>query len=310
MVASPVPNPARAWRRRAWAILLSVPVAAAAGCWWLTTPPVDDAPDGTPETTAPTATAGAKNGPVEPGFPDWPAGRLEGKAAGRLLLDTLLRVQRRLEKVAGYTATFRKRERIKDVLGPEQTIAMKIRNRPFAVYLKYLAPQAGKEVVFAEGHHEDKIIAHGGGLARLLVPRLALPPDHPLALADARHPITEAGLANLTARLIGFRRMDLDDPGAMTVVDRTHDEQGRPWLRSLHEHPVYDPRRPFARIEVLYDPESRLPLQIRSYDWPQPGHQGELLLAECYVYEDLNLEAVLGALDFDPSNPAYAFHRY
>src|SRR5438067_528932 len=83
--------------------------------------------------------------------------------------------------------------------------------------------------------------AAGCGVGRSLVPRPALPPDHPLALADARHPITEAGLTNLTARLIGFRRMDLDDPGAVTIVDRTHDEQGRPWLRSLHEHPVYDP---------------------------------------------------------------------
>ena len=69
--------------------------------------------------------------------------------------------------------------------------------KPFAVYLKFLAPQAGKEVVYAEGHHENKVIAHSGGLARLLVPRLAVAPDHPLALADSRHAVTEAGVANL-----------------------------------------------------------------------------------------------------------------
>jgi hypothetical protein len=245
-----------------------------------------------------------------PPVPDWPEGRLEGMAAKRLLLDTLLAVQGRLDRVAGYTATFHKQERLRGVLGPEQTIAIKIRHHPFAVYLKYLTPSAGKEAVYAEGHHENKVIAHSGGVARFLVPRLAVPPDSPLALADARHPITEAGLARLTEKLVGFRRIDLEDAEAVTILDRTSDHAGRPRLRSLHTHPTFDPRRPFARVEVLYDPATRFPLAIENYDWPGPGDEGPLLLAERYVYEDLDLGASLTALDFDPANPAYAFHRY
>jgi hypothetical protein len=284
-------------------------MAAAAVCWWLTAPLVDDAPD--PKANAAPAVPVAQGEVAsKKAMPDWPEGRLEGAPAKRLLLDMLLQVGERLEGVAGYTATFRKQELINGVLGPEQSMEMKLRHEPFAVYFKYLSPHEGKEVVYAEGHHENKIIAHSGGLARLLVPRLAIAPDHPLALAETRHPITEAGLANLTAKLVGFREMDLDDPEAVTILDRTEDAQGRAWLRSLHEHPHFDPRRPFARVEVLYDPETRLPLQIRSYDWPLPGQQGELLLAEFYRYEDLDLDAVLTALDFDPANPAYAFHRY
>jgi hypothetical protein len=243
-------------------------------------------------------------------MPDWPETRLEGDPAKRLLLDTLLAVPKRLGAVASYTAVLRKQERIGGVLGPEQTLAMKIRRYPFAVYLKYLSPQAGKEVVYAEGHHENKVIAHSGGLARLLVPRLAVAPDSPLALADSRHSITEAGLANLTARLIGFRHMDLEDTEAVTILDRTTDPDGRPWLRSLHTHPHFNTRRPFARVEVRYDPATRLPLWIESFDWPAIDDQGGLLLAERYVYEDLDLYAALDALDFDPANPAYAFKRY
>ena len=69
---------------------------------------------------------------------------------------------------------------------PEQTLAMKVRNRPFAIYLKFLAPKAGKEVVYAEGHHDNKVIAHNGDWTRKLVPRLAVAPDS--AARPGRHP--------------------------------------------------------------------------------------------------------------------------
>ena len=319
MAAITFPHLARAWRRRAWLCFLIVPLAGAAVCWWLTAPLEDDAPVAPPVPRQAAVRAPGTAVPEGPGgeapadplaLAGWPEGRLEGTAAKRLLLDTMCAVKERLKTVAGYTATFRKQERIGGVLGPEQTMAMKIRHHPFAVYLKYLSPNAGKEVVYAEGHHDNKIIAHSGGMARFLVPRLAVLPDHPLALADSRHAITEAGLANLTDKLLGFRRMDLDDPDAETILDRVTDANGRPWLRSLHTHPHCDGRRPFARVEILYDPETRLPLRIDNYDWPAPGHEGELLLAERYIYEDVDLGAVLTGLDFDPANPAYAFRRY
>ena len=96
--------------------------------------------------------------------------------AKQLLLATLLAVAERLNSVAGYTAIFRKQERLKGILGPEQTLAMKVRHQPFAVYLKFLAPKAGKEVVYAEGHHENKVIAHTPGRRRLAGPPAGRPP--------------------------------------------------------------------------------------------------------------------------------------
>ena len=323
MAASTFPHPARIRWRYVWLCSLLVPLTGAAVCWWLTAPLDDDARVKSPvprKVAAPApviAVSDTPGGEAEaqshadtPAVPDWPEARLEGTAAKQLLLDTMLAVQERLKNVEGYTATFRKQERIGGVLGPEQTMAMKIRHHPFAVYFKYVSPSAGKEVVYAEGHHDNKIIAHSGGMARFLVPRLAVPPNHPLAMAETRHAITEAGLANLTEKLVEFRHMDLADPEAVTILDRTTDTGGRSWLRSVHTHPRFDNRRPFARVDILYDLETRLPLAIENYDWPEPGHQGELFLAERYRYEDLNLSAALSALDFDPANPAYAFHRY
>jgi hypothetical protein len=272
--------------------------------WWFTEPLVDKTP--TPALThAPAPVSASKPEPRA-----WPAEHLEGEPAKRLLLQVLRTAAERIAAVKGYTATFRKQERIQGKLGPETTMEMKVRHQPFAVYLKYLNPQAGKEVVYAEGRYGNKVIGHNAGWTRQLLPRLAVPPTHPLALAESRHPITEAGLANLIRKLIHFRELDLADPEAVTILDRATGPNGQPVLRSFHEHPHYQPDRPFARVEVLYDPETFLPIQITSFDWPSPDDPGHFPLAERYTYENLNLDAKLSDLDFDPANPAYAFHRF
>lgn len=300
--------------RRLVLLLVALPVASVVGAsWWLTAPlepsPVADAIPATAKSKAESADE-ASAPPKEAVMPEWPAGRLDGMPAKELLLTTLERVQERFAKVEGYTATFHKQERLRGKLGPEQTLAMKVRERPFAVYFKFLAPNPGKEVVYAEGQRDNKVIAHSTGVSRLLVPRLMVPPDHPLALADSRHPVTEAGLSHLIDRLVGFRHKDIKDASATTILDRATDLAGKPCLRSTHFHVHKTPERPFARVEVLYHPDTRIPFQISSYDWPEAGHTGDLLLAERYSYENVNTEATLTVLDFDPANPDYAFHRY
>lgn len=303
-------------RRRVLLALLLVPVVAMLGLagvsWWLTEPLEDHGVRGSgpPVAAAPAEAAVVAAAPEKAqGPPPWPEARVEGALAKQVLLESLQAVAERLGRVKSYTALFRKQERISGTLGPEQTMQMKVRHRPFAIYFKFLAPIAEKEVVYAEGHHDNKVIAHTGGVAGWLIPRLAVPPAHPLAMADNRHAVTEAGLVNLTTKLIHFRQMDQLDPEAVTILDRTTGADGRPWLRSLHYHPHKAGDRPFSRTEVLYDPDTRIPLQISNFDWPEPGQKGDLLLAERYAYENLNLDAELTALDFDPANPEYAFHR-
>lgn len=315
MAGSPIviPPPVRS-RRWRWCLLLLIPMAGLAGTsWWLTASLEDietALPPGSHTRPKTDVTESAQAATALSGPPAWPSRPLEGDPAKKLLLETLLEVGKRLDRIEGYTATFRKTERLRGVLGAEQTLAMKVRQRPFAVYFKFLNPQPGKEVVYAEGHHENKVIAHSTGVSRWLVPRLAVPPDHPLAMAETRHAITEAGLSNLNDKLIEFRRLDLSDHEAITILDRTTDNDGRPWLRSVHRHLNKNGSRPFYHVEVLYDVESRIPLKISNYDWPEPGREDQLTLAERYVYDDLMLDVPLSSLDFDPANPAYAFHRY
>ena len=139
---------------------------------------------------------------------------------------------------------------------------MKVRHRPFAVYFKFLAPKRGQGSRLRRGaprQQGDRPRRRPRPAAR---PPAGRPPRPPARPGRDPPPVTEAGLANLTAKLIHFRRMDLDDPEAVTILDRTTDDEGPPWFRSLHTAPAYHPDRPFARVEVLYDPETLLPLQI------------------------------------------------
>ena len=307
--------PASSGRSGRWWVwpAVFVPACLAATCWWLTEPLEDRRGPGElppplayapPVALAPEEVEAAATPLV------WPRTELSGKPAKLLVLKALVQAAERLNKVDSYSGTFRKQERIKGALGAKQTLAMKVRHKPFAIYFKFIEPTKGKEVVFAEGRHDNKVIVHGVGISRFLVPRLAVAPDHPLALADSRHAVTEAGIANLTSRLIRFREKDLIDLESETVLDRVTDDKGGLRLRSVHVHPTFHEGRPFAKVVVLYDPETFFPVDIRNFDWPTPGRDGTLLLAEHYAYEDLNFDVPLTALDFDPANPDYAFHRY
>lgn len=240
----------------------------------------------------------------------WPETPLSGTPAKQLLFDVIQAGHDRLEAVEGYTATLTRQERIKNKVGPEQVIDLKVRHRPFGVYMHFRNPDKGKEAVYAEGRYDNHIMAHGGGLSRALIPRLKVPPDSALAMAGNRHPITDAGLLNLAKKLLHFRALDLKDTDAGTTLDRVADSQGRTWLRSVHTHTIYSPERPFMYVEVLYDPATKLPVQIESYEWPKSGRLEDRIFAERYRYDDLVLDAPLTDLDFDPANPNYEFHRF
>lgn len=295
---------ARLLRKKLFWAAVAVPLAIAGVLGWLTEPLEVNvpAPSNAPKVKAAPVVSSAKLDP-------WPTAPMNGRPAMVLLLDSLLDAKTRLAAAGAYTAILHKTERINGKLGAEQILEMKCRNDPFAVYFKYRTPEEGKEVVYSTGHYDNQVIAHGSGFSRTLIPRLKVAPDSAIAMRGNRHPITDAGLMNLVDRLIGFRKMDLEDTGAETVLDRVKDEDGHEWLRSVHSHSEFKSDRPFMIVEVLYDPATRIPVRIMNYDWQAPGEKGEPKLAETYHYEDLKLGAELSDADFDPANPAYAFSR-
>ncbi len=314
----------RPGRRKWYWTFGTVPALLAGVSWYLTEPLV--AP---PVETARPQAPGASTGSPEPvtGAPSasqevpaaaprlgWGQERVDGDLGKRQLLDTMRIVQSRLNQHDGYTSIFRKQERIKGKLTAEQTLYSKVRRDPFAIYLKFLKPSAGKEVVYSTGRFDGHMIAHETGLARRLLPRLKVAPDSMLAMAENRHPITSAGLFKLVDKLVNYRELDMEDGLAETILDWHADAQGVVRPRSIHLHKEYRPERPFAYVEILYDPETYLPYQFLGYDWPTDPAVAivpeNLELGERYVYEDIRFDVRLTDLDFGPSHPDYEFTRF
>src|SRR5260221_10550891 len=77
--------------------------------------------------------------------------------------------QQRLEHFPDYTATFIKQERVDGAdLQELQTIQLKIRHKPFGVYMKWLeGGDVGRELLFAEGQYDDKLQVRLGGRKKL-----------------------------------------------------------------------------------------------------------------------------------------------
>lgn len=309
------PIPRRQGARRSLIAAVIVPIVAVGVLSWWFTAPVEsldgafreaERPESSPAPTS--SVEGAVAGVA------WPEGVQDGEGAKQILLDALRIAEARLEQVSGYTALFIRQERLRGKLGAKYRQEMKLRHQPFAIYLKFLEPEAGKEVIYVEGHFDGNVLAHpGGALGRLLAPRLGVKPESRIALAENRHPVTDAGLLNLTRKLAHFRELDLNDELAQTILDRVSTSDGRELLRSIHRHTRYHPERPFAWVEVWYDPETYIPTRIESHDWPGqdgPYSDEECPLAELYEYHDLVLDAKLTAKDFDPTNPDYKFHRF
>ena len=75
--------------------------------------------------------------------------------------------------IRDYTALFLKRERIKGVLLPLETIELRFQ-APFKVYMAWRELHAGRVIVYVEGANDNKILINPGGLLRFL--RLKLEP--------------------------------------------------------------------------------------------------------------------------------------
>ena len=318
----------RKWPRVLGLALVPVPLVVLTISWWFTEPletrglppallrPSSSASSIEAVDIKPVEVLGSQ--PLEPaaaeiGHSEWPVEPMTGEAAKNFMLDYMLQLQASLASVDGYSALFTKQERLKGILSPETKINLKVRHKPFSVYMRFLNQEEGREIIYAEGRFEDQLVAHNGGLARRILPRMKLDPRSTLAMANNRHPVTEAGLSNLVDKLVNYRILDLDDKHATTTLDRFRDADDRLWFRAQHDHTEYRPNRPFARAVVLFDPETKLPRRFEGYDWPESlecSPPEALLLGEAYTYDNLNLDPNFSDFDFDPANPEYEFTRF
>jgi len=183
---------------------------------------------------------------------------------------------------------------------PEQ-ILLKVRHRPFSLYMYYLEPAKirGREVLFVEDERDGKFLAHEGRGFKSLVGSVKL------QVSD-KYPLHNLGIKYLNQRLIQLatEEMQLGKCQVLFYPDVKVGEQEAFCVQVAHPERHRDARMPLAR--AFFDRQTGIPFRYEGYRWPQqPG--APPVLDEEYTYLNLKLNVGLTDRDFDSRNPDYSF---
>jgi len=212
----------------------------------------------------------------------------------------------RIGAVPDYTATFVKQERVDGALQDLQTIQLKLRHKPFSVYMKWLeGGDEGRQVLFVEGENDDKLQVRLGGIKSRL-PVIFLEPTSARAMQESRHPITELGLLELASHVHKYRSRDCSLERGVRwemLPDQKHfDRDCDCWIVE-YDGPEVEPI--YRKMITYVDKELALPISVRNYGWPDERVEtsdtavlDEATLIEYYGYTKIQLETRLSDADF------------
>lgn len=234
---------------------------------------------------------------------------MEGPEAGRLCIRWLDEGIAFLEGVQDFRATFYRQERLRGNLGEPEVMHTKMRSSPPSVFLSWIDPHAGRELIWHREAYEGKLLIHECGWKGNLVPIVKLSPTHPLVVASGRRGIDQLGLWNL-AQNLSQHRESLSRPEVQVelTVDKSIGERPCYAFRLVFPDQANGDANAYYQANIYLDKEWKIPLGCELFDKPEEVG-GEPVLLEAYYYEDLELNVGLASDEFDPANPNYHFGK-
>jgi len=212
-------------------------------------------------------------------------------------------VQETLKKVNDYEATFTKKEVVgKKLLQTEMFV--KFREQPFSVYIKYLNPHAGREVIYVAGRNKDKLLAHGEGITSI-VGTIKLKPDSKDAMEENRYPITMFGMSNLVSTLMQQWQEDEkhDDCAVKFFPNAKLDKVECKVVETSYPKNVAHAKFHMSRLYIAK--ETGLPVRVEQFGFPAAGAEAPVI--EEYTYSNIKTNVGFSDIDFDTANKAYGF---
>lgn len=242
---------------------------------------------------------------------------IEGQRALLMSLLLLEKGVHEISKVPDYTATFCKHERIDGTLGDNQVMQLKLRHKPFSVYMKWLVGDKDRELLYVDGQNDGKMLVKLGGIKGKFLPALKLTPTGSIAMREARYPVTKLGLRQMAQEMIGHRRNEISGKvGVRCQMLADQKIQKRDCYCFIF---VYDSAKTseiYRKSIVYIDKEYSLPVLVKNYGWPtdveeetKPAKLDEATLVEHYLYTNIRLKQQLANAEFDRGNKNYNFRR-
>lgn len=146
--------------------------------------------------------------------------------------------------IEGYTARFDKRERIAGKLQEPEEIDLALREKSFAVFMRWLkGARKATAVLFAEGENGDQLLARPAGLAGSFVSYVRRDVDGEEARQSGRYTLREVGLKRTTLQTLKAWKA-ARDRGELRV-----EYLGRQEIAELDKKPCHVLRRTCVRPE-------------------------------------------------------------
>ena len=212
--------------------------------------------------------------------------------------------------VRDYEAVFSKQEMVGHRLYAGRML-IKLRHDPFAVYLRFIDQNNGREVLYAGPRYQFLMKAHEvPGTLSGLVGTISLEPKSERAMAEGRHPITQIGMAKMMDSLIQqwegeMKNNDPDDPKVYYYPNAKLAGQIECKAAiTRHEHA----KQPYTFYEtrVFFDKKSNFPIRLEQYGAPDGAHPQPYMI-EQYIYTNIRTNVGLTDYDFDLRNRSYHF---
>jgi hypothetical protein len=215
--------------------------------------------------------------------------------------------QAALRDLADYTAVFTKTELI-DQRTTRRKMDMKFRREPFSVYFEcHSKLDPPREVIYVAGANDGYLLLHEAGL-KAIIGTVMLKPDDARIMEENRYPITDAGLAKMLDILLAIweqeKEIDADQVNVKFLGVETVGNIECDGIEVTHPHKL--PGLKFHLTRLLFDRQTRLPVQVEQFGWPaKPDEKPPIV--EKYTYTDVKPNVGLTDADFDPRNPEYQF---
>ncbi|MBS0261528.1 MAG: DUF1571 domain-containing protein [Planctomycetes bacterium] len=211
----------------------------------------------------------------------------------------------KLRKTPGYTCTFRKQEQLKKGAAlTSQTMALKLRREPFSVYLKFVEPNAGRQVLYVDGRNDGKFYFKEPSGLLSYMGTLSVHPTSSDALKENRYPVTMIGMEKMLERLILDWEASLKHAETQVQVQPHTKLSGLDCTLCEIVHPQQRDAFKFHKTRVYFDNKTNFPIRVEQFAYPAKAGKTPPLV-EQYEYLDVKVVEKPTDLDFDVKNPAY-----
>ncbi len=207
----------------------------------------------------------------------------------------------RLESVKDYEAIIIKKELVGKTMFTSQ-MNIKLREEPKDVYLKFIDPHAGRQVLYSPNKRNGMMLVRETGIASI-VGALEIDPNGDRAKAENRYSIASIGLRSLLSILMD-RWLEETKLSGIDVKFYPEAKIGEQSCKVVQI--TYAEQRPEVRYQssrLYIDNSSELPVRLQNWEFSK----AEPVLVEDYYYANLKTNVSLKDIDFDPANPKYGF---